>query len=235
MAEPLHTVLVPGLLCTPRLYAPQLPALWRLGSFGIADHRRDATLPEIAQRLLAAAPPRFALVGLSMGGYIAFEVLRQAPQRVVRLVLLDTTARGETAEQTRNRRELIDLAQSGNFDQVPERLFPLYVHRGRHSDAALRALLRQMAEETGADAFVRQETAILHRPDSRPGLSSIRCPTTVLVGDGDVLTPPEMASEIASGIPGARLIEIADCGHLSTVEQPTQVAAALVEALAGGA
>ena len=231
MPEALHTVLVPGLLCSARLYAEQLPALWRLGSFSVADHRRDSNLPEIARRLLAAAPPRFALVGLSMGGYVAFEVLRQAPERVQRLVLLDTTARGETAEQTRNRRVLIDLAQGGNFDQVPDRLFPLYVHRRRHSDAALRQLLRTMAEETGAEAFVRQETAILQRPDSRPGLASIRCPATVMVGEGDELTPPEMAREIASGIPGAELIEIADCGHLATLERPAELTAALLAAL----
>ena len=220
MSEPLHTVLIPGLLCSARLYAEQAPALWRLGSLSIADHRRDGDLPAIARRLLATAPPRFALVGLSMGGYIAFEVLRQAPERVQRLVLLDTTARGETAEQTRNRRALIDLAQSGSFAQVPDRLFPLYVHRRRHSDAALRELLGQMADETGAEAFVRQETAIMNRPDSRPGLSAIRCRTTVIVGEGDELTPPEMAREIASGIPGAQLIEIADCGHLLIGERP---------------
>lgn len=231
MPEALHTVLVPGLLCSARLYAEQVPALWRLGSFSIADHRRDADLPGIARRLLAAAPPRFALVGLSMGGYIAFEVLRQAPERVQRLVLLDTTARGETPEQTRNRRVLIDLAQGGRFAQVPDHLFPLYVHRQRHSDAGLRQLLGAMAEETGAEAFVRQETAILHRPDSRLGLSAIRCPTTVIVGEGDELTPPEMAREIASGIPGAELIEIADCGHLATLERPAEVTAALLAAL----
>jgi pimeloyl-ACP methyl ester carboxylesterase len=231
MSEPLHTVLVPGLLCSVRLYAEQLPALWRLGSFSIADHRRDADLPGIARRLLAAAPARFALVGLSMGGYIAFEVLRQAPERVQRLILLDTTARGETVEQTRHRRRLIELAQSGSFDQVPEQLFPLYVHRQRHSDAGLQQLLRTMAEETGAESFVRQETAIMNRPNSLPGLSAIRCPTTVIVGEGDELTPPDMAREIASGIPHAQLIEVADCGHLSTVERPAEVTAALVAAL----
>jgi pimeloyl-ACP methyl ester carboxylesterase len=233
MSEPLHTVLVPGLLCSARLYAEQLPALWRLGSVSIADHRRDADLPALARRLLAAAPARFALVGLSMGGYIAFEVLRQAPERVQRLVLLDTTARGETPEQTRQRRALIELAQGGSFAQVPERLFPLYVQRRRHADAGLRALLGQMAEETGAEAFVRQELAILTRPDSRVGLSAIRCPTTVIVGAEDELTPPEMAREIAGGIPGARLVEIADCGHLATLERPSEVTATLLSALTG--
>jgi pimeloyl-ACP methyl ester carboxylesterase len=231
MSEPLHTILVPGLLCSARLYAEQLPALWQLGSVSIADHRRDADLPAIARRLLAAAPARFALVGLSMGGYIAFEVLRQAPERVQRLVLLDTTARGEAPEQTRQRRVLIELAESGRFAQVPDRLFPLYVHRRRQADAALRSLLGQMADETGAEAFVRQERAIWGRPDSRAGLSAIRCPTTVMVGDADELTPPEMAREIAAAIPSAQLVEIADCGHLATLERPVEVTAALLRAL----
>jgi pimeloyl-ACP methyl ester carboxylesterase len=92
--------------------------------------------------------------------------------------------------------------------------------------------VRQMADETGAPAFIRQELAILNRPDSRPGLSAIRCPTTVIVGDGDELTPPDLAREIADQVPGARLIEIAQAGHLSTIERPEEVTAVLVRALA---
>ena len=231
MAEPLHTVLVPGLLCTPRLYAEQLPLLWRLGPVTVADHTRDADLPSLARRILAHAPPRFALVGLSMGGYIAFELLRQAPERVLRLALLDTTARPDTAEQSENRRRLMALAQSGHFGEVADLLFARLVHREHRADAALLGIVRLMAEETGAEAFLRQETAILNRPDSRPGLSAIRCATTVIVGEGDELTPPDLAREIASGIVGARLIEIAGAGHASTLEQPQAVAAALQQAL----
>jgi pimeloyl-ACP methyl ester carboxylesterase len=231
MVEALHTVLVPGLLCTPRLYAEQLPALWRLGPVTFADHTRDADMASIARRILASAPARFALVALSMGGYISFEILRQAPERVQRLVLLDTTARSDTPEQSEVRRELMALARAGRFDEVQERLYLRFVHRQRHSDPALRSLVRLMAEETGTETFLRQETALLGRPDSRSRLGSISCRTTVIVGEGDELTPPELAREIADGIAGARLIEIPGAGHLSTLERPTEVTAALVQAL----
>lgn len=231
MVEPLHTVLVPGLICTARLYTEQLPALWRLGPVTVADHTRDADVASLARRLLEHAPPRFALVALSMGGYVAFELLRQVPERVARLVLLDTTARSDTPEQAAARRQLMALAHEGRFSEVPDRLFPRFVHRQRQGDAALLQLLRRMADETGVAAFLRQETTILHRPDSRASLAAIRCPTTVIVGAGDELTPPEVAREIADAVPGARLIEIADAGHLSPLERPVEVTAALVEAL----
>src|SRR6185436_3376359 len=107
MREPLPTVLIPGLLCTPRLYAEQLPSLWRFGSVTVADHTRDDSMPGIARRILAQAPPKFALIGLSMGGYVAFEVQRQAPERVAKLALLDTTARPDAPEQTEQRKRQI--------------------------------------------------------------------------------------------------------------------------------
>src|SRR5262245_38011404 len=113
MPASLPIVLVPGLLCSARLYAEQIPALWRFGPVSIADHRRDSTMDAIAERILAAAPATFALVGLSMGGYIALTILRRAPQRVARLALLDTNARPDTPEQSERRRALIALAQSG--------------------------------------------------------------------------------------------------------------------------
>lgn len=229
MPEPLPIVLVPGLTCSARLYADQIPALWSFGPVTIADHTRDDSMAGIARRILAAAPPRFALAGLSMGGYIAFEIMRQAPQRVAKLALLDTGARADAPEQTERRKVVIALAKSGRYGEVPEIAFPLYVHRSRHNDAALKRLLRAMAEETGVEAFLRQQSAIIGRPDSRPDLGAIRCPTMVLVGDGDEATPPELAREIAGAIGGARLVVIADCGHLSTLEQPQSVTAALVE------
>ena len=96
MPDPLPIVLIPGLTCSARLYADQIPTLWRFGPVTVADHTRDDNMAAIARRILAAAPPRFALAGLSMGGYIAFEIMRQAPQRVAKLALLDTGARAET-------------------------------------------------------------------------------------------------------------------------------------------
>jgi len=229
MSEPPPIVLIPGLLCSPRLYGEQLPALWRCGAVMIADHTRDESMTGIARRLLAAAPPRFALVGLSMGGYLSFEILRQAPDRVVRLALLDTSARADTPEQSERRRTQMALARGGRFAEIPDAQFPVWVHPDRTHDEALRRIVRLMAEDTGAEAFVRQQTAILTRPDSRPGLAAIRCPTLVLVGDGDQSTPPDRAVEIARGIAGARLVTVPDCGHLSTLERPAEVTRALLE------
>lgn len=231
MQETLPTVLVPGLLCSPRLYAEQIPALWRFGSVVVADHTRDDSMSGIARRLLAQAPPRFALVGLSMGGYVAFEVQRQAPDRVAKLVLLDTSARPDLPEQTEQRMRQIELARGGRFGQIAGMLFPRLVAASRHGNQALEAMVETMAGETGAEAFIRQQTAIMHRIDSRPGLAAIRCPTLVVVGAEDALTPPDRATEIAAGIPRARQVVVADCGHLSTLEQPQAVTRALTEFL----
>ena len=229
MSDALPTVLVAGLLNSARLYAEQIPALWRFGPVMVADHTRDDSIAAVARRILDAAPPRFALAGLSMGGYISLEIVRQAPQRVAKLALLDTAARPETAEQTQRRRRVIELAKTGRFGEVPDVLFPLFFRRTVHGDDALKRFLRTMAEEVGAAAFLRQEEAIMGRADSRPSLAAIACPTLVLVGDGDEATPPELSKEIAAGIPGARLVIVPDCGHLSPVEQPQAVNRALTE------
>jgi pimeloyl-ACP methyl ester carboxylesterase len=224
---PFPVVLVPGLNCSARLYADQIPVLWRFGPVQVADHTRDDSMDAIATRILAAAPPRFALVGLSMGGYIAQCIIRHAPERVAKLALLDTLARPETPEQTARRKPQIEFAQSGRFAEVPALQFPVFVHRNRRHDEALRARVRVMAEETGAQVFLRQQNAIMTRPDTRPLLPTIKCPTLVLVGDGDELTPPALAQELAAGIPGARLVTVPDCGHLSTMERPEAVNQAL--------
>jgi pimeloyl-ACP methyl ester carboxylesterase len=231
MSEPL--VLIPGLLCTVRLYAAQLPVLWRRGPVTIADHTRDDSMAAIARRILATAPPRFALAGLSMGGYIALEIMRQAPERVARLALLDTSARPDTPAQTERRRAQMELARLGRMDEVVQQLWPLLVHPDRFGDEALLAAVQVMADETGAEAFVREQTAIIARPDSRGDLGAIRCPTLVLVGDHDALTPPELAHELAAGIAGARLVTVAGAGHFTTRERPEQVADALVQWLQG--
>jgi pimeloyl-ACP methyl ester carboxylesterase len=225
----LPIVLVPGLTCTAQLYAAQVPALWQFGPVTVADHRRDDSMAAIARRILAVAPPRFALAGLSMGGYIAFEIMRQEPDRVARLALLDTGSRADVPEQTERRRALMTLARQGRYAEIPEQAFPVYVHRNRRGDEALKRVVRDMAEATGVEAYLRQQQAILSRPDSRPGLAAIACPTLVLVGEGDEATPPELAREIAAGIPGSRLVVIPDSGHLSTLEQPAAVTAALVD------
>jgi pimeloyl-ACP methyl ester carboxylesterase len=233
MREPLPVLLVPGLNCSARLYGDQIPALWRFGPVTVADHTRDEHMDAIAARILAAAPPRFALAGLSMGGYIALAIARQAPERVCKLALLDTSARPETPEQTARRQPQIALAEAGRFAEVPALQFPFFVHRNRQDDGELRRRVRMMAEETGAQAFLRQQKAIMTRFDARPLLTSIKCPTLVLVGDGDALTPPPLAEEIAAAITGSRLVVVPDCGHLSTMEQPEAVSRALVEWMTG--
>ena len=223
MAGPLPIVLVPGLLTSPRLFSEQLPALWRHGPVTIADNTRDDTIAAIASRILADAPPRFALAGLSMGGYISFEIVRRVPDRVDRLALLDTSARPDTPELTRRRQAQIAMARGGRFAEVADQQFPLLIHPSRHGDPSARELVRLMADETGPDAFIRQQQAIMGRVDSRPGLGAIDRPTLVLVGDSDQLTPPELSAEIAGSIPGSRLVVVAGAGHLTTLDQPDQV------------
>lgn len=227
MIEPL--VLIPGLSCDARLYAPQWPALAPGRPILVAQHDRDESLGDIAERLLAVAPARFALCGLSMGGYAAFEVMRRAPERVTRLALLDTSAKPATPETNAPREKMIALAQKGAFDNVTTLLWQRLVAPARLSDEALRLDVRAMAEAVGADGFVRQQRAIMGRPDSRPGLGAIRVPTLVLVGEEDLITPPTEAREIAAGIgAGARLVTLPGCGHLATLEQPEAVTRALL-------
>lgn len=228
MSQSLPTLLVPGLACSARLYAPQLPALWRLGPVMVANHTAADSVEEIASSILADAPARFRLVGLSMGGYISLAILRQAPERVRRLALLDTSARPETPEQTERRRPLMELARTGRYMEVNDRLWPALVHPNHQSDTALRATVDAMLAETGPEALIRQFRAIITRPDSRPQLPDIRCPTLVIVGREDAITPLSFNEEIAAGIPGAKLEVLPGCGHLSTLEQPERVTGCLV-------
>jgi len=225
----LPILLIPGLNCSLRLYEPQLPVLWQFGSVIVADHRSDDTLDAIARRILAQAPPRFVLAGLSMGGYIAFEIMRHAPERVAGLALLDTSARPETAEQTARRRTQIEMAENGRFDDICDQMFATLSRPAGLGDARMQQIIRAMATDTGPEAFVRQQTAIMGRADSRPTLAAIRCPTLVVVGDEDVATPPALAAEIAQGIGGARLEVVPQCGHLSTLDQPDRLTELLAQ------
>lgn len=220
-------VLVPGLNCTAELFAPQVAALGDRFDIAIADHASDAGIAEIARRLLAAAPPRFALAGLSMGGYVAMEVMRQAPQRVERLALLDTRASADAPEDTEIRLAAIKFAETGRFDDIHGILWPRLVHIRRLGDAELEAVVRRMAEKTGPARFIRQQRAVMGRPDFQPGLGAIRCPTLVLVGSDDAITPRFMAEDMADAIRGSELVVVPDCGHLSTLERPEAVNAAL--------
>jgi pimeloyl-ACP methyl ester carboxylesterase len=224
-----HTVLVPGLLCSPRLYAEQLPALWKFGPVSVASHHHDISLAAITRRLLATAPPQFALVGFSMGGAVAFEIMRQAGHRVTRLALLNTSARPDTAEQAQDRRDQIAMTRDGRFAAVTEVLCQSWILAARRGDLALDQVVRQMADETGPEGFIRQQTALMGRPGSRDGLAAIRCPVLVVTGADDIVGRPEYAEEIAAGIPQARLAVIPDCGHLSPLEQSAAVTRELTD------
>ncbi len=184
---------------------------------------------QMARAVLDAAPERFALAGLSMGGYVALEIMRVAPARVTRLALLDTSARPDTPEQTEARRELIELSQKGRFDEVPGRLLPNVVHPDRLDDERLSSVVFDMAHTVGPEAFVRQEEAIIGRPDSREDLPAIACPTLVLCGCEDALTPVYLHEEMASLILNSRVRVVEECGHLSTLERPEEATAALRE------
>jgi pimeloyl-ACP methyl ester carboxylesterase len=227
MAEAL--LLVPGLNCTAELFRPQVEVFSSEREVIIADHRQDDRIEAMAKRALDAAPARFALGGLSMGGYVALAMQRMAPERVTRLALLDTTARPDTAEGTERRRTLMALAREGRFDEVHQALWPRLVHPNRFGDKALDAIVRQMMHDTGVEAFCRQQEAIIHRVDSRPLLPSVRCPTLVAVGAQDAITPIEMAEEIVDAIPGAVLAIIPETGHLATIEAPVHLNAALAK------
>jgi pimeloyl-ACP methyl ester carboxylesterase len=227
MAAGTHLMLVPGLLCTKALWAPQMAGLSDIAGMSVADHTLHDSMPAIARSILAAAPERFALAGLSMGGYIACEIVRQAPERVTRLALLDTGSRADAPERAAGRRQLIALAEREGTRKAQEQLLPALVHKSRLSDAPLVETVLRMGEDTGVEAFKRQQAAIMGRPDNRPLLPGIACPTLVLVGREDALTPVELSREIVAGIPGARLEIVPECGHLSTLERPEAVNRAL--------
>ncbi|MEO8299501.1 MAG: alpha/beta fold hydrolase [Burkholderiales bacterium] len=222
-------MLIPALYCSPRLYAEQIPALWRFGPVMLANHTLADSIPEIAAQILANAPPRFALAGLSMGGYTALEIMRQAPERVAKLALLDTSAREDTPQQAQGRRESIERVQREGFEAHLDQAWKIAVAPARQADTALRTLYDRIAWDVGPERFIRQQHAINRRNDSRALLGGIRCPTLVLVGADDLATPPALAEEMASGIPAARLVQVPACGHLSTIEQPDRVTQALVE------
>ena len=223
----LPVVFVPGLLCDADLWAAQFAAVSADRPVVVANIAGADTVAALARAVLADAPQRFALAGLSMGGYVALEIMRQAPGRVAGLALIDTSARPDSEEQTRRRRALLALARTGRFKGVTPRLLPTLLHPDRLTDPILTGRVMAMAGRIGRDAFLRQQTAILGRPDSRPDLMRIDCPTLVACGRQDALTPLPLSEEMAGLIPGAELVVVEDSGHLSSMERPDAVNAAL--------
>ena len=217
------------MLCTTEIFASQIAALWPYGSVTVASTFEGDTIAEMAAAILAAAPPRFALAGISMGGYIELEIMRQGPERVLKLALLDTEARADTPEQTAQRRALLAQVDTGNFETLLALAVPAIVHPAHQNDLTLREVNVRMGLTVGIERWALQAEAVMARIDYRSSLPAISVPTLVLVGDSDTFTPPDRAEEMAAAIPGARLVVVPECGHPSTIEQPDAVNRALVE------
>jgi pimeloyl-ACP methyl ester carboxylesterase len=223
MLQRMPLLMLPGLLSDEALWRNQIKSLESLAECRVAPTMAHDRMEALARGILAEAPPQFALAAISMGGYVAFEILRQAPERVLKLCLFDTSARPDTPEQSARRKLLVSMSRTGQFKGVTPRLLPTLIHPDRVEDKDLTTTIMAMAERAGADAFCRQQTAIINRIDSRPFLKDIRCPAQVVVGRQDAVSPVEIVREIAEGIPGARFDIIENCGHLSPIERPDEV------------
>ncbi|PWC87795.1 alpha/beta hydrolase [Azospirillum sp. TSH100] len=227
-------ILLPGMPLDAALWDHQVRHLDEVADPRVMELADCDSIAAMADKVLAQAPDRFAVAGLSMGGYVALELLRRAPERVERLALLDTNARPDTAEATAARREAVALARQGRYGQVIRAALPRLIHPDRLADDSfVRSVLAQM-ERVGVDGYAREQQAIINRVDSRPGLAAIRCPTLVICGRQDILTPPALHEEMADALPAARLVLIEDCGHLSAMEQPQAVTALMRDWLLRG-
>jgi pimeloyl-ACP methyl ester carboxylesterase len=216
------------MMCDHSLWRSQVAFLGEFGRIHIGDITAGTSVTAIAGRVLASAPPRFALAGLSMGGIVALEMWRRAPERIERLALLDTNHRADAPERRALRdRQIADVA-AGRLERVlRDELKPGYLANCHRDDTQLLDAVLTMGMALGPDVFRRQSLALRDRADSTATLPTIECPTLVLCGAEDRLCPPSLHAEMQAAIPGARLAVIPDCGHLSTMEQPLAVNSAL--------
>jgi len=228
----LPITLLPGLACDDELWRDQTAALSPLRPVQVSDvHSRFATLPEMAAALLAEQPGELLLCGTSMGGMLALEVVRQAPQRVKALALLASSARPDTPQLIQLRSDAIKLFEQGRMREVLQANVA-FAFDPAHAQALSPRYLAMM-DRAGAAQLVAQNRAIMGRADNRALLPRIACPTLVVVGETDLLTPPEHAQEMASLVRGARLETLPQCGHLLTWERPQQLNTLLIDWLAG--
>ena len=216
--------ILPGLLEDADAFRAQVDSLGPHAACIVADLTRRDTIAGLAEEALAQAPDGpLSVMGHSMGGYVALELMRQAPQRVERLALVNTNARPDTPESTENRKRLMALAEK-DFPAVIQALLPKLVLEEHLKDPlGIPGTITEMALATGKEAFLRQERAIIGRIDSRPHLAAIRVPTLVVASRNDALMPVEVLQEMASGIPGARLEVVEHCGHMTSLERPKEL------------
>lgn len=223
-------VFLPGLACNEILWAHQMPVMPAQLRPVVTDvHTRFPTLPEMAGALLQAHDGELILCGASMGGMLALEVARQAPERVVGLALLGTTARPETEAMRTLREQAITLFEAGRLLEVLQPNLAMAFHPERAHDRPLLDGYLDFVTQAGAAQLIAQNRAVMARPDARRHLATIGCPALVLCGDSDLLAPPECSTEIAEQIPGARLELLARCGHMLTLERPEEVNALLLQ------
>ena len=229
-----RVILLPGLASDAALWRHQVPALTAAGhTVHVSDaHARVDTLSGMARALLADHAGPLVLVGTSMGGILALEVFRQAPQRVAALALLGSSARPDTPEMIKLRSAAVLEFEQGRIDEILRANVPFAFHPSRQHDAAMVSDYFAMIRRAGTAQLIRQNRAIMARPDSRPLLRRLQCPVLVVCGDADALTPPECSREVAAAVPQAELHVLPACGHLLTWEQPEVVNALLRDWLA---
>lgn len=220
-------VFLPGFMCDARLFSAQAEYLERRGIYVcFADLGKSSSLVSMAEALLEQAPKRFCLAGLSMGGILAFEVLRRAADRVTHLFLMNTTAKADSA-QAQRRAHLARISKGEFRDIIQHDLKPQYFAPANRTPARER-LVMEMAEDLGPDVFVRQTMALMRRRSAEDMLSSIGCPAIVLAGADDRVCPPALHAAMAQAIPQAELVVVPDCGHLSSLEAGDLVSSSLV-------
>ncbi|MGI9236998.1 MAG: alpha/beta fold hydrolase [Woeseiaceae bacterium] len=226
-----NILLLPGMMCDERLWSHQLAKI--TVPVQVADLSRSDNIHAMAAAAIADAPAKFAVAGLSMGGILAFEIWRQAPERVTHLALLDTNPHPDAPSRKAIRFEQIAAAASGKLEELTiESLKPLYLaEKNRDNKKNLETIL-DMALGLGPKVFERQSLAVMNRPDSVPTLSTISCPTTVMCGLEDSICPPRFHELMAQEIPDARLVMIDDCGHMSSMERPDVVTSELLRLFA---
>ena len=230
-------VLLPGFLCDQVVWQDQIDQLWDVADCTCAEYGLVDSLPAMADSVLRTAPAQFSVAGHSMGGRIAWEIFRRAPERVRRLAVFDTgtAKRSEGAsgdEEERGRRRLLAVARSDGMRAMAFEWIQGMVAPRRLTDSALVESIASMFERKTPDVFEAQMNALLNRPDATELLGRIRCPTLVLTGREDGWSTPAAHEQIASRIRGSKLVVVPESGHMSTLEQPAAVSGAMREWLA---
>jgi pimeloyl-ACP methyl ester carboxylesterase len=229
-------IMIPGLICDERLFRRQIADLEYKFDISVVNHARDLSLSQLAIDILDSVEGGFSLLGLSMGGYICFEVMRQAKlrgqdEKIIKLVLCSTSARVDEPEIAKRRLDFIALAKRGKFKGMSPMLMRTFIHPSNLEDSSIVKTINAMALSTGSEGFIYETNMVLGRPDSRPDLANISCPTLVMCGDGDERTPLYLSEEMAGLIPNTKLVVFKDCGHLPPLEKPNMVSEELLKFL----